>query len=88
MDVDTFLKEALLMKDFHHKNVMDLTGICLGIEQLPLVVLPFMRRGDVLSYIRDVNNVRDSLKSHSQIIEDTFEKNKLTHLLPVRNVRP
>jgi serine/threonine protein kinase len=52
-----FLKEALLMKDFHHNNVMALIGICLGVEKLPLVVLPFMDRGDVLSYIRDVKNV-------------------------------
>ncbi|XP_053377597.1 hepatocyte growth factor receptor-like isoform X2 [Mercenaria mercenaria] len=56
LDVNMFLKEALLMKDFHHKNVMELIGICLGVDKLPLVVLPFMRKGDVLSYIRDVNN--------------------------------
>ncbi|XP_053376681.1 hepatocyte growth factor receptor-like [Mercenaria mercenaria] len=56
LDVNMFLKEALLMKDFHHNNVMELIGICLGVDKLPLVVLPFMRKGDVLSYIRDVNN--------------------------------
>ncbi|KAL4226261.1 Macrophage-stimulating protein receptor [Mactra antiquata] len=57
LDVNAFLKEAIVMKDFHHKNVMDLVGICLGLNALPLVVLPYMRKGDVLTYIRDIKNV-------------------------------
>ncbi|XP_052285358.1 hepatocyte growth factor receptor-like [Dreissena polymorpha] len=57
MDVNMFIKEALIMKDFEHKNVMQLVGICFGIERLPLVVLPFLKLGDLLSYIRNVNNV-------------------------------
>lgn len=52
-----FLKEALIMKNFSHPNVMQLTGLCFGIELLPLVVLPYMKKGDVLSYIRNVKNV-------------------------------
>ncbi|XP_052781912.1 hepatocyte growth factor receptor-like [Mya arenaria] len=62
LDVQMFVKEALIMKDFQHKNVMTLIGICFGIECLPLVVLPFLENGDLLSYIRDVNReptVRD-----------------------------
>ncbi|KAL4225932.1 hypothetical protein ACF0H5_013920 [Mactra antiquata] len=57
MDIKAFMKEALIMKDFSHRNVMELVGICLGIEKLPLVVLPFMRMGDVLTYIRNVENI-------------------------------
>lgn len=58
LDVHMFLKEALIMKDFSHDNVMQLIGLCFGIESLPLVVLPYMKKGDVLSYIRNAQNVR------------------------------
>ena len=52
-----FLKEALVMKDFKHCHVMKLIGICIGHDQLPLVILPFMENGDLLTYLRDPKNV-------------------------------
>ncbi|CAH1783578.1 unnamed protein product [Owenia fusiformis] len=52
----TFLKEALIMKDFNHPHVLTLLGLCLNPGEMPLVVLPFMSHGDVLSYIRDEKN--------------------------------
>ncbi|XP_053377268.1 hepatocyte growth factor receptor-like isoform X2 [Mercenaria mercenaria] len=56
IDVQAFLKEALIMKDFKHKNVLNLIGICLGMDDMPLVVLPYMRHGDLLTYIRNEEN--------------------------------
>lgn len=57
IDVDEFVNEALRMSDFHHPNVMTLIGICLSMDDMPLVVLPYMKHGDVLTYIRDKHNV-------------------------------
>ena len=57
LDVDMFLKEALIMKDFQHRYVMKLIGICIGMDLLPLVILPFMKHGDLLTYLRDPKNV-------------------------------
>lgn len=56
IDVDSFIEEALRMKDFHHENVLKLIGICFGMDDMPLVILPFMKHGDLLSYIRNEKN--------------------------------
>jgi len=76
LDVHMFLKEALIMKDFNHSNVMQLIGLCFGIERLPLVVLPYMNKGDVLSYIRNVGNVCIPIHtgSHKQWIQASLQR--------------
>lgn len=45
------------MKDFNHMNVMGLRGICFGEDDLPMILLPYMANGDLLSYIRDERNL-------------------------------
>lgn len=57
MEVRRFIDEALRMKEFDHPNVLSLIGVALDFDNLPLVVLPFMRHGDLLSYIRDESHV-------------------------------
>lgn len=56
IDVVNFVKEALIMKDFSHVNVLPLLGIVYDphdIDSLPLVVTPYMVKGDLKSLISD-----------------------------------
>ena len=57
INIRAFLKEAYVMKHFHHENVLELLGVCVEDDTNPLVLLPFMPHGDLLKYLHDDNNV-------------------------------
>lgn len=56
-DADDFINEALIMRKFQHKNVLSLIGITFDTSEkgLPMVIMPFMRNGDLLKYVRDAS---------------------------------
>ncbi|KAH7948540.1 hypothetical protein HPB52_024104 [Rhipicephalus sanguineus] len=55
-DGQAFLEEALIMKDFHHMNVLPLIGLSIDESGGLMVIIPYMKYGDLLSYIRDERN--------------------------------
>ncbi|XP_017320153.1 tyrosine-protein kinase Mer isoform X1 [Ictalurus punctatus] len=54
-EIEEFLNEAACMKDFNHPNVIRLLGVCLDVGPghfpKPMVILPFMRYGDLHSFL-------------------------------------
>ncbi|XP_074872589.1 tyrosine-protein kinase receptor UFO isoform X2 [Carettochelys insculpta] len=55
-EMEDFLNEAVCMKDFDHPNVMKLLGVCLQSTESegypsPVVILPFMKHGDLHSFL-------------------------------------
>ncbi|KAJ8402184.1 hypothetical protein AAFF_G00370490 [Aldrovandia affinis] len=55
-EMEDFLREAACMKEFDHANVMRLLGVCLQTVESegypsPVVILPFMKHGDLHSYL-------------------------------------
>jgi proto-oncogene tyrosine-protein kinase Met len=72
-EVEMFIQEALIMKDFNHEHVLSLIGVSFAPEDgTPLVIIPYMPHGDLLTYIRDERNsptVKDLITFGVQIAE-------------------
>ena len=50
--IDELVKEAQKMKLFKHLNVLPLIGACILSDKTPCLVIPFMDKGSLLSYLR------------------------------------
>jgi len=50
--ITSYISEALIIKNFKHKNIMDLLGVVLKPSQPPLLVEPYMKYSDLNSYLR------------------------------------
>ena len=49
----SFLEESLIMKDFKHRHVLSLLGVCFNTpDHSPYIILPFMANGSVKTYLR------------------------------------
>ena len=68
-DVEQLVKESLQMKNFQHRNVIGMLGVCLDAGPAPYLVLPYMKNGDLLSYLK-------SNREELVLSQDEPEENK------------
>ncbi|XP_019853123.1 PREDICTED: tyrosine-protein kinase Mer-like, partial [Amphimedon queenslandica] len=73
-DVNSLLEECLLMSNFDNPNVLSLIGVCADLGSAPGIIMPYMSKGSLLSYLQKE-------KSHL-IVEATSEES--TVLINVR----
>ncbi|XP_046844069.1 tyrosine-protein kinase ABL1-like isoform X2 [Xenia sp. Carnegie-2017] len=58
MEVDDFLREANMMKQLKHKNLVQLLGVCT--REAPFyIITEFMEGGNLLDYLRDTEKSKD-----------------------------
>ena len=68
--VEQLVKESVQMKNFQHRNVMGMLGVCLDAGPAPYLVLPYMTNGDLLSYLK---TNREEL-----VLSDEADENKVS----------
>ena len=74
---EKFLREALTMSDFQHKNVLSLVGITLKDGQ-PHIIVPLMEQGDLKSYVASrvrmhcLFTIRSSKRQIVQIVKKAY----------------
>lgn len=54
--MNEFLYEANRMKDFSHRNILSLIGVSWDSTRKAMVLLPYMKNGDLKSYISNEKN--------------------------------
>ncbi|KAK6994523.1 hepatocyte growth factor receptor, partial [Biomphalaria glabrata] len=50
--IEAFIQEAVIMKHLQHPNVLQLIGLVEKQPGIPYVLLPYMEKGDLLTYVR------------------------------------
>ena len=53
-ELQSFLNESILMKEFDHPNIVGLLGVCFDTpDGYPYLILPFMINGNIRDYLKD-----------------------------------
>ena len=77
-ELNLFISESVIMKDFKHRNVLGLVGVSVGVTDdvtAPYIILPYMANGDLKSYLQSKRSEAEDNKesvfkviAHTQIV--------------------
>ena len=65
------------MSEFDHPNVLTLIGVCLDGGPAPLLVMPFMFNGSLLSYLKKKRDELVLPPEHDNLVSTYDIRNKL-----------
>uniref|UniRef100_A0A3Q1EX12 Tyrosine-protein kinase receptor TYRO3 n=1 Tax=Acanthochromis polyacanthus TaxID=80966 RepID=A0A3Q1EX12_9TELE len=90
-DIEQCLKEAAYMKDFHHPNVIQLIGVSLHRRPsqrlpIPMVVLPFMKHGDLHTFLLLSRLGDQPFVSQSTLVQFMLDISRGMEYLSSRNI--
>ena len=75
-NVQDFISECVIMKDFDHPNILGLVGVSFDETAcLPLVVLPFMANGDLRHFLHSKHDF-----NHDTVVS-SFPEVRMNQLL-------
>ena len=61
-ELNLFISESVIMKNFKHRNVLSLVGVSVGVNDTiaaPYIILPFMANGDLKEYLQQKRNMTE-----------------------------
>ena len=62
-ELNLFISESVIMKNFKHRNVLGLVGVSVGVKDgiaAPYIILPFMANGDLKGYLQHKRNMTEN----------------------------
>ncbi|XP_003383610.2 PREDICTED: tyrosine-protein kinase receptor UFO-like isoform X2 [Amphimedon queenslandica] len=74
-DVESIVDECIRMMSFDNVNVLHLIGVCIDMGPAPYIVMPFMAKGSLLSYLKkERHNLTVAESSDDDIVLDVRKK--------------
>ena len=67
IELKSLVEESLLMSTLNNPNVMMLIGVCIDSHETPYLVMPYMTRGNLLTFLR---------KNREELMVNDNEENK------------
>ena len=66
------------MQQFNHPNVLTLIGVCINLGSAPYIIMPFMAKGSLLTYLKkERSNIVLITDSDNDDIDDVIKTKKL-----------
>lgn len=77
------MEESLKMSLFDHSHVLSLIGVCINAGPAPMIVMPFMANGSLLSFLRRERPDLTIAETSEQEFISAAQKQLLTMCLQV-----
>ena len=79
--LEEFLSEGVIMKNFHHPNVLGLLGVVFDTpDGVPYLILPFMKNGNLKDYRKSRRVVASDFNTLPQVGLTSFSNSHISSI--------